>query len=157
MDPVTRRAKNLLDATLLQDAVPLDLNVIAAHLGVFLAPLPETHRQFSGAYVATPGRTPTIYFNPDDSTNRQRFSMAHSIGHHVLGHGTDVRDPVANYGLESWNLIESEANRFAIELLLPRSPLRVLFDSGYTISQLSEVFRASEVAVYDQIRATLRG
>ena len=141
----------------MDDAVRVDLNKIADHLGVFLAPMPATHQHLSGAYIATPERTPTIYWNQQESTNRQRFSIAHSIGHHVLKHGRDLRDLAKNYGSEPDGLIEMEANRFAVELLVPRGSLRPLFDSGYTVDELSKVFGASQVAVYNQIRLVMRG
>lgn len=48
---------------------------------------------------------------------RQQFSIAHEIGHWVLHQGIDAQE----LEREEYRVLESEANDFAAELLLPRS------------------------------------
>jgi Zn-dependent peptidase ImmA (M78 family) len=85
----------------------------------------------SGVLVIEGGRG-TIGYNAAHPSVRQRFSIAHEIGHFVLheGHGPLFidkkytvyrRDPRSSSGE---NLQEIEANQFAAALLMPRALLR---------------------------------
>lgn len=68
----------------------------------------------------------TIYVNILDPEVRQRFTIAHEIGHILLGHeGISYRDP----NNEQYNdlvkrMNEVSANGFAAELLMPEKLLR---------------------------------
>ncbi len=76
---------------------------------------------------------PKIYINSSRPTSRQNFTLAHELGHviipwhigNIVSH-TDIKDTEDNSSSNSDNsddyeyrLIESEANRFAAELLIP--------------------------------------
>lgn len=57
-----------------------------------------------------------IYYNPNESANRQRFTIAHELGHHVLGHtmyGDMFRD---NFKDGIYHPEEIAANSFAAEI-----------------------------------------
>ena len=66
-----------------------------------------------------------IGVNTQTSRRRQRFSVAHELGHLLLHEGTlivssvriDLRDGISSLGTDKQ---EVEANRFAAELLMPR-------------------------------------
>lgn len=96
--------------------------------------------------------------------NRQRFSAAHELGHHVL-HASDIsqavhvdkgirvlfRDDVSALGTEP---IEIEANAFASELLIPGELLAAALSGGGVdledeegIDALARRFRVSPAAV----------
>lgn len=70
-----------------------------------------------------------IGINTQTSRRRQRFSVAHELGHLLLHEGTlivssvriDLRDGVSSLGTDKQ---EIEANRFAAELLMPRQLVR---------------------------------
>jgi len=72
-----------------------------------------------------------IGINADHHPNRQKFTLAHEIGHYLLhaeeGFHVDEKSPIAfrdgNSGLanDSW---EVEANQFAAALLMPEKFLR---------------------------------
>lgn len=57
--------------------------------------------------------------------SRQRFTLAHEIGHFVLPDQQDLSAPCAKESIENWddelNRAELDANRFAAEILMPRS------------------------------------
>ncbi len=76
----------------------------------------------AGAYLARADR-PLIFVNGRQGPVRQRFTLAHELGHHRLGHATVMDRPAAlsDYGHDPW---EVEANAFAAELLLPRAALK---------------------------------
>lgn len=59
--------------------------------------------------------------------SRQRFTLAHEIGHFVLPDQQDLSSPCAKDSIESWDdelkRPEVDANRFAAEILMPRTVL----------------------------------
>jgi len=85
---------------------------------------------------------------------RKRFTIAHEIGHYIIpGHRT--LENVCTTGMvETWleNLLkpESQANEFAVELLLParnvRGPLRLGDPSLDTIARVANQFETSLTA-----------
>lgn len=89
-----------------------------------------------------------IIFNGDDPLPRQRFTIAHEIGHHVLGHtktSARLRDP--NFTDKS--PIETAANNFAAELLVPMEILEIAIGDDLSKSrlELSEMFGVSEAVM----------
>lgn len=69
-----------------------------------------------GAYVPA---GPTAFLNGERPLVRQRFTLAHELGHHVLRHGRSVDAP--GYVHATQDLAEVCANAFAAELLISRS------------------------------------
>jgi Zn-dependent peptidase ImmA (M78 family) len=70
----------------------------------------------AGAYMVRRGR-PFILINASSHLVRLRFTLAHELGHHELGHGQSWDR--ADY-LQSGDPAERDANLFAAEFLLPR-------------------------------------
>ncbi len=70
---------------------------------------------FEGMYVADENVILISSLRPD---GRKRFTCAHELGHHILGHGT-VIDEIIEEGSDKE--IEKEADFFAAMLLLPIS------------------------------------
>lgn len=84
-----------------------DLVVVIAQLGKGLA----------GAYVKLP-RWNVALIAGKDAAVRRRFTLAHELGHHFLGHGPGVD---TNSSLsDEVDPEESSANRFAAEFIAPR-------------------------------------
>lgn len=83
-------------------------------------------------------------YNGSDSTVRKRFSVAHEIGHLLLGHpGQDNL-----FNLESKNPFEIEANLFAAELLIPFDWIKNdLKDLNVNIKDLAFKYWVSEEAM----------
>ncbi|MDP9025604.1 MAG: ImmA/IrrE family metallo-endopeptidase [Candidatus Eremiobacteraeota bacterium] len=61
-----------------------------------------------------------ILLNAKRHWTRRRFTMAHELGHHVLGHQERVDKNV----LDLYDPTEVEANAFAAELLMPATAIR---------------------------------
>ena len=89
-----------------------------------------------------------IIVNADDSAGRQNFTIAHELGHYLMGHlnspDYDVlyRRPI---GEQPKKTIEQEANCFAANLLVPENILR-RYISTYPFAdnhQLGRVFGVS--------------
>ena len=74
--------------------------------------------EVSGMFWFGPrGNQPTIVINSDDSEDRQAYTIAHEIGHYILGHG---RQFCIVFQDKQLNKIEQDANLFAEELLMPK-------------------------------------
>lgn len=102
-------------------SIPVNVLALASKLGirVFEEALPE---DISG--ILDLRNMPIIMVNQDHVRHRQRFSIAHEIGHFVLhrprGIHVDKRTYYRNSkSAEGLDDIEIEANRFAAELLMP--------------------------------------
>lgn len=72
--------------------------------------------------LKAPGRRPVVLISSQLIRSRRRFTMAHELGHVLIpwhmGNIIDLVDIERNAGDEFSNM-ESEANRFASELLMP--------------------------------------
>lgn len=140
-------AKQVLES-LWDGFLPINLDALASRLGLLVIRDETLNLQgFSGAYENGEGR-PLVRINPSDSVRRQRFTFAHEIGHHVLGHGSRPRDPAANFSMSA-DPVEREANQFAAELLMPGDALKhvVRIEGVRDISTLAKRFGVSEVAM----------
>lgn len=88
-------------------------------------------------------RTRCIYINSDSSRPMQIFTCAHEVGHDILHQG--INTPfLAKHTLVSVDKIEREANRFAVELLLPDEALL----HGVTIYQAAAAYNVPEEAAH---------
>lgn len=74
-------------------------------------------------YTHTYKRTPIIHINSELDEPMQRFVCAHELGHAVLHPNANTPFLRANT-LFSIDRIEREANKFAVELLMPDELLR---------------------------------
>jgi len=75
----------------------------------------------------------TIYVDPNDSLERQRFTTAHELGHYVSGHLDDntkmLRDSTKSYSQNNYDFKEYEANNYAANLLMPKDKLEFLLNN----------------------------
>jgi len=99
-----------------------------------------------------------LEYDPQQPVVRQRYAIAHLIGHVVLGHLGDqltvLRDPVANYSTKVSDPKELAANDFALQLLLPGSTLRYAVESGLfnDVEHMARAFGVSQVALVWRLR-----
>lgn len=149
-------AKKVLSAY--ANSLPVDVKSIAEQLGVEVRiqplcfhPDPEL-RTASGAACIENGRR-VIFVNSSDSPARQRFTLAHELAHHVIGHtenGRRFRDTMksSDYAFQA-DPNEIEANRFAAELLMPADSVISAFSSNEvsSLSELASLFGVSEAAM----------
>jgi Zn-dependent peptidase ImmA (M78 family) len=125
---IEQRAQNILRES---DAyrVPIPLDLVFSHLGLIAQA--RALADASGVLVVEGGRG-VIGYNAMHSSVRQRFTMAHEIGHYVL-HVKDKqphlfidrsvyrRDDESSTGSDHQ---EVEANKFAAALLMPADLVR---------------------------------
>ncbi len=91
-----------------------------------------------------------IFANSRHSMTRRRFTIAHEIGHFVL-HRDLIGDGISDDALYRSRLggfRETEANRFAANLLMPWKLIREAVDSGTdTVADLARLFQVSRSAM----------
>jgi transcriptional regulator with XRE-family HTH domain len=125
---------------------PVAVEDVVSQCGVLL------HRQqlpdaLSGLLIEQVGGA-IIAVNDQHAPKRQRFTIAHELGHHILGHTerfhlnlSDDTPPEHNYRFER------AANEFAADLLMPRRLLAGAFETNSSTSALASMFEVSDIAM----------
>lgn len=139
-----------------QDGAPVRLSAIANALGlkVIATTLPNgisgeirPDPENAGLYI--------IKVNRNDSARRQRFTVAHEIGHFLL-HRDEIGDGITDDVLYRSSLSdrrEAQANRMAADLLMPQNLVDEWMDRARTlkvdnvIGFLADKFNVSEAAM----------
>ncbi|MGI8730262.1 MAG: helix-turn-helix domain-containing protein [Solirubrobacteraceae bacterium] len=128
---------------------PLDMDALAQLCGVRV--LYEKFEDGLSGLLVMLDNGPAIGVNKLHPNGRKRFTVAHELGHFVLGHydrfHLDV--PSAEAGESpyyDWRL-ERAANQFAADLLMPAGLVEQQVGRGSSPRQLAETFGVSEVAM----------
>lgn len=133
-----------------ETGIPVDVNRVArgVGVGVFYSPLPDA----LSAFLLRAEERSVIGVNANQSPVRRRFSAAHEIGHHVLGHAdgsvfdyafpTTVEGEPPGYDPQN----EREANQFAAELLMPEENL-VEDAPSLSLARLARRYEVSQEAM----------
>lgn len=90
--------------------------------------------------------------NKNQSPNRQRFSLAHELCHHLLHQDRSVLEeritidssPPSRDEIHSKDVYETEADIFAGELLVPLPFLKKVFRPGLTAPDIARLFEVSQ-------------
>ncbi|MBU9358787.1 ImmA/IrrE family metallo-endopeptidase [Burkholderia multivorans] len=127
--------------------LPVDPVAIAqaAQIRVFMNP---EMGGLAGCYYEDNG-VPTIEYNGNDPLVRQRFTIAHEVGHHALRHGPRFRDSTESFSLGNYDPVEAAANKFAAELLMPAAVVNAMIRAHdiTNLEQLAAIFNTSSVAM----------
>jgi Zn-dependent peptidase ImmA (M78 family) len=101
-----------------------------------------------------------IYINQEESPERQAFTVAHELGHYLLGHDPDEYGELLRKDLiktEEPTIQEKEANSFAANLLVPLKFLKQKMEEydlrNHDISSLSRLFGVSEKMMEIRLKA----
>jgi len=115
----------------------------------------------------------TIWINPLDSDNRQRFTLAHELGHYFLhilrGDQSEFSDTPMEFRRDGQSHKEEvEANKFAARLLMPSCDIYAevahlvepdedgispYLSEETLVRELSKTFRVSEMAMQIRLRS----
>lgn len=104
--------------------------------GVIVIPFDLRGEKIDAVGWSPPDVPPLIFFDPSAPPDRVRFTIAHELGHLVM-HRVPTED------------IETEANRFASEFLMPEKDIRVQL-RGLSLERLAKlklVWRVSMAAL----------
>ena len=128
--------------------LPVDPIDIAVQMGVELNPNPFLDH--SGHFRFDSNGAPTIDYNNTESKNRQRFTIAHELGHYVNGDHDAPRDTSISFNQYNRDICEVNANRFAAELLMPDNVVKYLinFEHIYSLDDLAKRFDVSTSAMH---------
>jgi Zn-dependent peptidase ImmA (M78 family) len=132
-----QRAIKLLDDAAINE-LPVPVEELAISLDAEIA-YDAFDGDVSGMLYRTDGHT-LIGVNSRHAQTRQRFTIAHEIGHLVMHEGTPMfidRFVRVNWRDGASNQQEAEANSFAAELLMPRSFVEA--EVGRVIAKRSKV------------------
>lgn len=166
IDPVAKA--QLLLRSLNITTVPVPIERIAKALGaqIRFSPFDE---ELSGMIFIKDG-VPVIGVNSLHHPNRQRFTIAHELGHLEL-HREEIsssvhvdktfpalmRNAVSSTGQEK---LEREANSFAAELIMPRFAIEAAFhgkqfdiEDAAPVEALAKKLRVSRQALENRIRS----
>ncbi len=92
-----------------------------------------------------------LFINEEESLVRQRFSVAHELGHLVLGHLSSEKamDICFRNDDSSKGSIKKEidANKFASTLLMPTELVKRVYTLGYTVLEMAQIFTVSKKAM----------
>jgi len=154
-------AKKILDDLELDNA-PIPVEEIAAHLGAQLSYEPfQGKGELSGMLLRDKDRA-VIGVNSAHPSVRQRFSVAHEIGHLVMHEGAMFVDQTVRFNRDGKSSLaidpqEIEANQFAAELLMPgnlvkaavqkRTSKKPNIPQRVLIADLAKEFQVSEQAM----------
>lgn len=136
------------------DALPVDLNAVLRHLDVRVyaysrgrellgaAGLTEAAKQVSGLTFFA-GTQPVILYNDAEMPQRIRFTVAHELGHLVLGHVQPGEHTRQNREPQPGDSpMEQAANRFAADLLAPACVLWAL-----DLHSTEDIARACKISI----------
>lgn len=110
---------------------PVDLDGMAGALGVEVVSDPRLPEGIAGR-IERSGRGYRATINGRDGRRRQRFTLAHELAHVILHRdllGDGIVDDVL-YRSRMSSDIESQANRFAADLLMPAALMREFWRQG---------------------------
>jgi Zn-dependent peptidase ImmA (M78 family)/transcriptional regulator with XRE-family HTH domain len=154
MPPELAAARILGDAGI--NEPPVDPKQVATQIGVTVIPwdFPDA---ISGIFSSDEGAL-CIGVNKWHHAVRQRFTVAHEIGHLIYGEGDDLFVDHSSVEWAAWAVnnkqqrLERKANQFAAHLLMPQSWLRRDFHRyGEDVGRLAQIYGVSEQAMWIQL------
>lgn len=136
MNPEEKLAKRLLERHNIEP--PYDLNeLVINYANLHFVSFPSDFKVDGMSVNLKKSIQPDIYINTCRASTRIKFSIAHELGHvlipwhkgNIVSHSDNLySNNTSNEPQDEYWLIESEANRFAAELLLPTSWLQLKLD-----------------------------
>lgn len=147
MEGVTAKVRLILKKIGIEKP-PIDIERIATYFGVHLVPYDNFPENVSGMIARdqnVEGESIYVGFNTKHAKVRQRFTIAHELGHFLSGHD-DVK--IIEDSFDKDTIKEREANAFAAELLMPKDMLAVDMKNGsMNIPALAQRYSVSEQAM----------
>ncbi len=148
----TEQIESITDT--IHEAMNIDNNTvinvidIAQNLGFDVFASDFTEDNVSGMVINSSSEK-SIYVNVDDMPERQRFTIAHEIGHIVLHHvdqEEEYRTVDFRSNNEKYDPREYEANNFAASLLIPREKAIYEWKKLNDVDDFALTFKVSKSA-----------
>lgn len=148
--------KTLIECEIVK--LPVNLAEVVNHYGIYLIKYSDsdyTSRHSlpnDDGYSRLVDNKPVIYYNDNKPTHRIRFTIAHEIGHILLGHLSQGETLHRNTEQDTDNIKEQQANVFARDLLMPATVLHSLnISSADDISNICNVSMQSAGIRYERL------
>lgn len=134
---------------------PIDVRSIVQRAGIQIQEIDVSDNRWSGQFYRS---RRLIAVNEAHHEHRKRFTLAHELGHFLLGHEVDeVEEQISAYGAYESGIIEQdeqlpdverEANEFASELLIPMAMIKKDYQRLRDAKQLAARYQVSESAMW---------
>jgi len=130
---------------------PVDLDMCARVAGVQLVAYADLGTQ--SALLSLVEGIVGVVINSRHRPTRQRFSLAHELGHWILERSPVTHDlrPIAARG-RAYSEVERVCDYFAASLLMPREWVRAHTEDGQTNEELAKLFDVSPPAMTARLR-----
>ena len=158
--PASTAAADLLWQTLVSNGMlqlPVDIDKIAQLLSIEVCQ-GELRGDVSGILVKDENDGFQAVINSIDPDVRQRFTLAHEIGHYIhryQDYPHDAKAGMVEYRNEMSSLgtdpEEVWANKFAAALLMPANIVRKFWAEGRSRSEIAQIFHVSEAALQNRL------
>lgn len=139
--------------------IPVDVIALAEELGISVYCVPMENEGLSG-YISKDADGYYICVNKNHAATRQQFTIAHEIGHFILhrdaldsgkllptmykiGDGITPALARADYNSPVYRAMETEANKFAAELLMPKDEFIKKANECEDLIELAQAFKVS--------------
>ena len=143
MDGLTDKIRSILNKVGTTEP-PVPIEKIIELFSIKIVPYPNFPDNVSGTIVDQKGFM-IIGVNSNHAAVRQRFTIAHELGHFLLGHelGEKIIDDVFDRPTDK----EKDANEFAAQLLMPTDFLKQDVGKKMKIPDLARRYKVSEQAM----------
>ncbi|HEY8361638.1 MAG TPA: ImmA/IrrE family metallo-endopeptidase [Tissierellaceae bacterium] len=125
IEQIENMAAQLLEEYNMDNEIPIDPILLANKLGIRVYAGDFRDSDISGV-IRKNGDEIEILVQADHHPNRQRFTIAHELGHfklHIDKEELEKQDHIEYRRNKNFSIEEEEANRFAAALLMPRKAL----------------------------------
>jgi len=155
MERIITKASDLLEKYEMAIAPPIDLEVICKgeNISIYaidLSELEKKHERTVSGVLLVKEQEKTIVVNKNDVPERQRFTVAHELGHYFLhfDKNSSEENVLISFRGER-NKEEYQADMFAAELLMPEELLRTRYEDLAVpyVSTLAKQFNVSSAAM----------
>ncbi|MCX6743115.1 MAG: ImmA/IrrE family metallo-endopeptidase [Candidatus Parcubacteria bacterium] len=146
MPGITDKIRTILKSLEIKEP-PIPLEKVANFFTIKVVPYKNFPENISGTIVNEDGFI-AIGINSNKPITRQRFTIAHELGHFLLNH--DIGSKLIDENFDKPINIEMEANDFAAELLMPRDFLKKDIEEkkfNINIPDLAKRYNVSEQAM----------
>jgi hypothetical protein len=138
-------ANELIEAALI-DGPPVDVHRLAAICGILV--LTRKFPDVLSGLILELDHGAIVGINSRHASVRQRFSVGHELGHHLLRHADRFHIDVSDGASPDHDYAsERAANEFAAELLMPRRFVARAFHENPNPSSLADLFEVSAIAM----------
>jgi Zn-dependent peptidase ImmA (M78 family)/DNA-binding XRE family transcriptional regulator len=112
-------------------------------VGVIILQIEQNDEKLDGEMIPDENNLPVIYINKNLTGDRQRFTLAHELGHLIMHGGSYI---------PSIEFAEIESDNFAAEFLMPADEIRYQLNEKMSFPQLGDLKRYWKVSMAALVR-----